>query len=108
MKRAHSKSMGRWGACIVALLSFTACSKQSEVLDLAGEYVQPQTAIRLKLDGKSRTLVMTEGVEVISSGFYFVKWKRLYCRRGHGEIVIGRVVGQTIETEIGPFVKTSS
>ena len=108
----HFRRLGKpVGALFFSSLLATApvaCRNPSESLDLAGEYVQPQSAVRLTLNSKDRTLMMTEGTEILSYGTYFVKWKHLYCTRENKQIIIGRVKDGRIETEIGAFIRTRS
>ncbi|HBA84626.1 MAG TPA: hypothetical protein DCZ95_11075 [Verrucomicrobia bacterium] len=93
------------GVCCLSMNA--ACNQRTESLDLAGVYTQPQSSICLVLNGPKRTLLMTEGTEVLSYGTYFVKWKHLYCTRNQKQIVIGKVRGDRIETDAGLFIKKS-
>ncbi len=104
------KRLVQWtvGLLFLALLGLipSACKTQTRSIARTEIYINPANSARLELNLADRTLLMTQGMTVMSQGHYYIKWKQLYCTRNNKEIVIGDIRGDRIETEIGPFIKS--
>ena len=105
MKHRAQKLVCR-GLLVAGALGMAGCAPSPfRAARVEGEYVNYPHAMRLILNEKDRSLLMTQGREVLSSGTYYVKWQRLYCRRDNRAVVIGRVNSDRIVTDMGDFVR---